>query len=369
LIATLVLAASSGFGQTPPHTPSLDLTSIDKTVDPCQDLYHFACGGWQKNNPIPADQVSWDITSKMYEDNLVFLRRLLDEAGRAKERDGITQQIGDFYAACTDEAAIARQGNGAIQPELRAIGAVRRVQDLAALVARLQLEFPANPIVFGFGSRTDFDDSNRKIAGITQGGLGLPDRDYYFKNDAEMQETRKRYVQHIQTIFMLLGESPETSATHAASVLRMEAGLASASLTQVERRNPYTTKHKMTVTDLDTLAPNFNWHVYFTAISAPSFDTLNVGAPKFFKEFNALLATEGLEEWKAYLRFHVADSFAPYLSDEFVQENFSFYRKYLRGAKELQPRWKRCVAYTDTNLGEALGQVYVRHVFSAKLKT
>ena len=371
LIAALIVLCPCGIAQSgspAAYTPSLDLSSIDHAVDPCKDFYRYACGGWQKNNPIPPDQVSWDVTDKMYEANLRFLRGLLEEAARARKRDEVTREIGDFYAACMDEPTIHRRGVAAIQPELKAINEVQNRRDLAPLVAHLQLEFSSNPIIFGVGSRTDFDDSTRKIAGINQGGLGLPDRDYYVSDSTEARTVRERYLQHVQKVFLLLGLPAGSAKANAASVMRIEAALAAASLTPGERRDPYKTRNKMTIGALSRLAPNFDWPAYFRALNAPQFDTLNVGAPSFFKEFSVLLETESIGDWKAYLRFHVADSFSPYLSQPLVQENFDFYRKYLRGAKQMQPRWKRCVAYTDTNLGEALGQVYVEQVFPPTLR-
>jgi len=370
-MTALILFSLCVFGQngpSAPYTPSLDLESIDNTVEPCEDFYHYACGGWQKANPIPPDQVSWDVTRKMYEENLNFLRGLLEEAAVAKQRDKVTQEIGDFYAACMNESATNRRGVAAIQPELRAINGLTSLQDLGPLVARLQLEFPGNPIIFGSGSRTDYDDSNQKIAGISQGGLGLPDREYYLSDEPKSKEIRERYLKHVQKIFELLGTRPKVAEANAATVMRIELALARSSLTQIERRDPYKSKNRMTVANLSRLAPNFQWQAYFRALGTPSFDTLNVGAPEFFKEFNSLLATENIENWRVYLRFHVGNSFAPYLPALFVQENFDFYRKYLRGAKEMQPRWKRCVQYTDDNLGDALGQRFVLKVFPPILK-
>jgi putative endopeptidase len=372
LVAAAMFSCPWTLGQTaspPPYTPSLDLASIDKTVAACEDFYHYACGGWQKRNPIPPDEVSWDVTSKMYEENFQFLRGILEGAAAAKKRDKVTQTIGDFYAACMNEPSINRRGMAAIQPELKAISEVKNQHDLAPLVARLQLEFPGNPIIFGFGSRTDYDDANRTIAGISQGGIALPDRDYYIKDDAKSKEIRGRYLRHVQNTFRLIGEEPELAKTNAVTVMRIEVALAQSSLTRVQRRDPYKSKNQMTVRDLSRIAPGFEWPAYFRAMGAPQFDTLNVGAPAFFKEFAMLLVTESVDNWKAYLRFHVADSFAPYLSEHFVEENFDFYLKYLRGATGLQPRWKRCVEYTDANLGEALGQAYVRKVFPLNLKT
>ncbi len=198
--------------------------------------------------------------------------------------------------------------------------------------------------------------------------MGLPDRDYYTKEDAKSKETREQYVKHVQKIFELLGDNAETAKKNGETLMRMETALAKASMARVERRNPYNLKHKMEIPGLEELAPNFDWKAYYRVLQYPKIEILNVGDPAFFKQVNAALASEPLANWKTYLRFHVADSSAQYLSAKFVQENFDFYRKYLRGAKEQQPRWKRCVQYTDYMLGEALGQAYVRTVFSPELK-
>jgi endothelin-converting enzyme/putative endopeptidase len=198
--------------------------------------------------------------------------------------------------------------------------------------------------------------------------LGLPDRDYYVKEDAKSKEIRERYVLHVQKVFELAGDSSETATKNAATVMRMETALANAQLTRVDRRDPYKLKHKMKLAELGRIAPSFDWPAYFKDLQYPSFEILNVATPDYFKEVDAELSSELIANWKTYLRFHVIDSFSPYLSAKFVDENFEFYRKYLRGAKEQQPRWKRCVQYTDRNLGEALGQVYVQKVFSPELK-
>ncbi len=351
-----------------PYSPSLDVTSMDKSVSPCVDFYQYSCGGWQKNNPIPPDQTSWSVYAKLYEDNLKFLRGILEEASRAKQRDAVTQKIGDFYGACMDETAVNRHGVAAIKPELNEIAQLKSVRDLAPLAARLRLDVGGGSLMFGSRSIQDPDNSEEQIAGIFQGGLGLPDRDYYTKEDAKSKETRARYLEHVQKVFELLGDSPDAAKSNADVVMKIETALAEASLTRVERRDPYKQKNKMNLAGLSSLAPDFDWAAYFKDMNAPSFSILNVNSPTFLKALNAQLAAEPLENWKNYLRFHVANSYAPYLSDPFVQENFDFYRKYLRGAKELQPRWKRCVEYTDNELGEALGQAYVRKVFSPELK-
>ena len=351
-----------------PYTPSLDVKAMDKSVDPCVDFYEYSCGSWKTSNPIPPDQVSWGVYGKLYQDNLNFLRGILEQAADPKgRRDATTQKIGDFYAACMDESAAEKRGVAALKPQLDSIARLPSSRDLAPLVARLQLDF-GRGIIFGGGSTQDPDDSEQQIAELDQGGLGLPDRDYYTKDDAKSKEIRERYVQHVQKIFELLGDAPEKAKANADTVVRMETALANASLTRVERRDPYKLKHKMRPAELSQLAPDFDWTAYFHEGQYPKFEIVNVAAPGFFKAVDKALKDEPLENWKNYLRFHVADSSAPYLSAAFVQEDFDFYRKYLRGAKEMQPRWRRCVQYTDRSLGEALGQVYVKKVFSPQLK-
>ncbi|MCU1270452.1 MAG: Endothelin-converting enzyme 1 [Acidobacteriaceae bacterium] len=350
-----------------PYSPSLDLSSMDRSIDPCVDLYHYSCGGWQKKNPIPPDQTSWSVYGKLYQDNLNYLRTILEQAASTtSQRDAVTQKIGDFYGACMDENAAEKRGISGLQPELDEIARLNSVAELTHLIARLQLTF--SKILFDGGSEQDPDNSDQVIAGLDQGGLGLPDRDYYVKDDAKSKETRDRYVQHVQAVLELSGDSPGTAKANAQTVMRIETALANASLTRVARRNPYNLKHKMKIAELHQLAPAVDWTAYYRDASYPKFETVNVNTPDFFKEVNVLLTSEPIGNWKTYLRFHVVDSESPYLSSKFVQENFDFYRKYLRGVSEQQPRWKRCVSYTDRNLGEAVGQAYVAHVFSPELK-
>ena len=356
-----------------PYSPSLDISSMDKSIDPCVDLYHYSCGGWQKNNPIPPDQTSWSVYAKLYQDNLIFLRGMLEQAAEPNaQRDAVTQKIGDFYAACMDEGTVEKRGLSAIQPDLDAIAQVKSANDLTPLVARLQFTYSrysySSSMLFSAGSTQDPDDSERVIADVDQGGLGMPDRDYYIKDDAKSKETREHYLQHVQRVFELIGDSPAAAKQNAETVMRLETAMAKASLTRVERRDPHNLVHKMKVADLVQLAPNFDWVAYYREMQYPDFAILNLDEPKFIMELNRLLSSESIDSWRTYLRFHVADTSSPYLSSKFVEENFEFYRKYLRGAKEMQPRWKRCVQYVDYDLGEALGQVYVAKVFSPELK-
>ena len=341
---------------------------MDKTADPCVNFYQYSCGGWKKNNPIPPDQTSWSVYGKLYEDNLVFLRGILEQAAaNSQPRDAVVQQIGDFYAACMDEAAVEKQGIAPVRGYLEAIGSLKTAKEMAPLAAQLQM-VSGRSVLFEAGSTQDPDNSEVVIAELDQGGLGLPDRDYYTKEDAKSQETRARYLQHVRKIFELMSETPESAKKDAETVMRLETALAKASMTRVDRRDPYKLKHKMKLADLNALAPNFDWAAYYSTAQYPRFEILNVDTPDFFKEVNKRLAEEPLDNWKTYLRFHVVDGASPYLSSPFVNENFEFYRKYLRGAKEQQPRWKRCVSLADRELGEALGQIYVAKVFSPELK-
>jgi putative endopeptidase len=371
LVAAPALAQS---GSTPspgpafPYTPGLDVKAMDKSADPCVDFYRYSCGGWKQNNPIPADQVRWDVYNKLYEDNLNYLRSILEQAAvKANQTDALTQKIGDFYGACMDEATVEQRGLAPLQGDLNAIALLSSSKDITPLMAHLQYEF-GRRVVFAQGSTQDPDDSEQQIAEVDQGGLGLPDRDYYVKDDAKSKETRERYVQYVQKMFELMGDDAVTAKKNADTVMRMETAMAQASLTRVDRRDPYKLKHKMKVADLAQLAPNVDWTVYYRQLQYPKFDIVNVATPEFFKEVSRQIAADPITDWQTYFRFHVVNASAVLLPKRFVDENFEFYRKYLHGAKEQQPRWKRCVQYTDQDLGEALGQVYVRKTFSPELK-
>jgi putative endopeptidase len=345
--------------------PVLDVTSMDRNVDPCQDFFAYSCGGWIKNNPIPPDQASWDTYSKMQDDNLARLRVLLEAAAYTDgQRNAATQKIGDYYASCMDEKALEAKGAEPLKPRLDRIASMGSKAELADLVAaRIGGGAP-----FRFDSIQDFRDANQEIANAGQGGLGLPDRDYYLKEDAKSVELRKAYALHVQKMFELLGDSHNAAVAEAQTVMRIESALAKSSMTRVERRDPKNLDHKMTVAELEMLAPDFNWQGYFTKVGLPSLSSLNVAAPEFFKGLNSELQKGSLADWKTYLRWHLAHAGAPFLSAAFVNENFDFYGKTLQGQKELRPRWKRCTDGVDDDLGEALGQVYVEKYFGAEAK-
>jgi len=371
--AFAILLALPGFGQnsstaTLPYSPSLDVTSMDKSIDPCADFYTYSCGGWQAKNPIPAGENSWSVYAKLYQDNLAFLRGILEEAAARKAgRNKVTQEIGEFYGSCMDEDTANRRGAEAIKPELDAIAAMQSIKDIAPMVAHVTLPF-GRTLLFGAGSEQDPDNSEQVIADLDQGGLGLPDRSYYIKEDDKSKEIRARYLLHVQAVFQLLGDSADVAKQNADTVMQMETALAKAEWTRVEQRNPYNLKNKMKIADLETLAPGFDWKTYYREARYPALEIVNVESPKFYKQMSESLTAEPMESWKTYFRFHVADAYSPFLSKAFADEDFNFYRAYLRGAKAQQPRWRQCVQHTDFNLSEALGQAYVAKVFSPELK-
>ncbi len=349
----------------PPHEPALDVTSMDRSVDPCTDFFQYSCGGWLKNNPIPPDQSSWTTYSKMEDENLGRLRGILEVASAPDpKRNAAEQKIGDYYASCTNEKAIDAKGIEPLKPGLERIANI----DSKAQLADVAAVMVDDNVLFRFGSTQDFRDANQEIAEADQGGLGLPDRDYYLKDDAKSVELRKQYLEHVQKMFELLGDSAASAKSEAETVMRIETALAKGSQTRVERREPKNLDHKMTAVEFEKIAADFRWQVYFTKVGMPSVASLNVASPNFFKALNEEIAKESLADWKVYLRWHLAHADASFLPTAFVNENFAFYGKTLRGQEELKPRWKRCTENVDDDLGEALGQVYVEKYFSPQAK-
>jgi len=371
----LLYAALSAFAQTSetplqslPYSPSLDLTDMDRAADPCTDFYRFSCGGWLKKNPIPPDQSSWSVYAKLAQDNERFLWGILVDTSRpSAARSAVEREIGDFFAACMDEPTVEKAGAAPLRAELEAIARLKSTGDFPELLAGEHLAQNFG-VLFGFSSNQDYADSSREIAFAGAGGLGLPDRDYYTKTDAKSEEIRRKYVAHVARMLELLGDPPAASAGGAQAVMQIETALAKASLTRVEQRDPYKLFHKMDRRQLQALTPLLDWPRYLKASGLPDLNEYNVSEPAFFEEVNRLLKSTPLDGWKAYLRWHVAHARARYLSTAFVQADFDFFGKYLRGTPELRPRWKRCVQYVDRDLGEALGQVFVERTFSADMK-
>jgi putative endopeptidase len=347
------------------YTPALDVTAMDRTIDPCADFFAYSCGGWIKKNPIPPDQSSWDTYSKMQDENLVQLRSILEAASAADaKRNAVDQKIGDYYASCTDEKAIDAKGADPLRSSLERIAKISSKAELAGVAAAMI----DDGVLFRFESTQDPHAADQVIANADQGGLGLPDRDYYLKDDPKSVELRTGYLAHVQKMFELLGDKPETAATEAQTVMNIETGLAKGSMTRVERRDPKALDHKMASAEFEKIAPSFQWQVYFAKVGMPSLASLNVSSPGFFKTMSETLDKESLADWKTYLRWHLVHSDASHLSAPFLNENFAFFGKTLRGQEVLQARWKRCTEAVDGYLGEALGQAYVQKYFSPEAK-
>jgi putative endopeptidase len=350
-----------------PYSPSFDMTSLDRTVDPCVDFYKFSCGGWQKKNPIPADQASWSVYGKLYNDNQQFLWGILQDAAAAKDRTPVQQKIGDYFAACMNVSAIDALGDGPLKLGLARIDKLKTRAALVAAIAELHHTLPGT-YFFGAGTGQDAVDSNTIITQVGAGGLGLPDRDYYLKTDEKSVKLREQYVAYIVKLLGLIGESPAQAKSDADAVLKIETALATASLTRVDRRDPHKVYHKMSVVELKALEPEIDWPAYFTTQGAPGLTSLNVSQPEFMKAVHTELATESVDALKAYLRFHLATAEAPTLSMPFRQVSFDFFSTTLRGVPAMPPRWKTCTGQVDRMLGEALGQEFVRRTFSADMK-
>ncbi len=350
-----------------PYSPSLDLTNLDRSVDPCVNFYQYACGGWQKHNPIPADQTAWDVYAKLEDENNQFLWGILQEDAALSHRTPVQQKIGDYFGACMNTAAIDKLGDAPVKPVLATIDGLPDRAALVAYVATLQHTMDGK-YFFRAGPAQDPDDSNKVLADVSAGGLGLPDRDYYLKTDAKSVEMRAKYVAYIEQMLTLSGESAAAAKADAAAILRIETALAKASLSRVDRRDPYKTFHKMTVAQLTALTPVVDWPAYFAAQGVPDAGTLNVSQPEFQKALNVELTTEPVAALKAYLRFHALDAAAPALSSPFETARYDFFGAYLRGAKAMPPRWKKCVRQVDEYMGEALGQEFVARTFTAETK-
>jgi endothelin-converting enzyme/putative endopeptidase len=350
-----------------PYTPSLDTSVMDRAVDPCVDLYEFSCGKWLEKNPIPADRPAWSVYGKTANDNQRFLWGLLEEAARpVPGRDANTQKIGDYFASCMDEATVEKAGAAPLKSDLAAIAGLKSKAELAALLGRLHLEGNAGPMLFGFGSGQNPQNASQVIGFASAGGLGLPSPEDYLKDDAKSKEAREHYRAYVRKIFELLGDPQPARGTEA--VLRLETALARQSLTPVEQRDPYKTTHVVKRRELQALTPAFRWDVYLTALGQPGLADFNVDEPKFFQEMEKQVSAASLDDLRAYLRFHLASAASPALSTPFVRANFDFYGSYLTGSKEISPRWKRCVSAVDRDLGEALGEVFVRKTFPPEVK-
>jgi putative endopeptidase len=349
------------------NTHGLDRRNMDLTANPCVDFYQYANGSWQKNNPIPADQSGWGLGSEVRERNYLLLREILDESAAAKAAAGTNKQkVGDFWHTAMDTATIEKQGAAPLAADLAAIAKLATPEDVAAYTRAQQVTGDSN--LFGLGVLPDLKDSSRYMVYAVQAGLGLPDRDYYTRTDEESAKLREKYVAHVTAMLQLLGDKPEAAQQAARDILALETRLANASLTNVELRNPANFYNPKSPAEADAATPRFSWTAQLKDLGLGDLTVFSFAHPKFFAEMNAALGDVPVATWRNYLRWQLVNSYAPYLSDAFVNENFAFFGKTLQGSQELRPRWKRSIDQTSNSLGEALGEVYVERAFPPATK-
>jgi putative endopeptidase len=369
LIAAVAAAlfALAAFAQSTPR--GFDPANMcDTGCKACDDFNQYANGGWIAKHEIPAAFSTWGITSPLREKNIATLHEILEAAAKntAAPKGSNEEKIGAFYASCMDEPKIEAAGARPLLSEMAAIDKMKSYKDLPATLAHLhRLGVPS---VFTFGAGQDFKKSDSVIAVTGQGGLSLPDRDFYLKDDAKSKSVRDAYLQHVTNMFKLLGDSADKAAAEAQTVMTIETKLAEVSLDRVSRRDASKQYHKMPAADLKNVMVNFDWATYTAKLGAPKFAEINVAHPDFFKGVDAMLTSVSIDDWKTYLRWHVVHDAAEALSTAFVNEDFDFYSRTLNGTKEIQPRWRRCVVATDNVLGEALGEVYVKKAFPPEAK-
>ena len=345
---------------------NIDPRNFDASVKPQDDFNKFVNGGWIKANPVPAAYGSWGAFNEVDEQNKIVLHRILEKEAKAEHRMPIEQQVGDFYASGMDEAAIEAAGIAPLQPEFARLSGIKTMADVQASVARLHRV--AVNACFGFASEQDPKNSVMMISAGAQAGLGLPDRDYYFRDDEKSKLLREQYVAHVARMLVLAGDQPAAAQSEAQAVMKLETALAKGSKTRVELRDPVANYHKMSQEDLQKLTPRFDWKAYFAVLGLAQPGAVDVGQPEFFQAFDVELGKTTIADWQTYLRWHLIHAAAPYLNAAIVNENFDFYGKKLTGRQQLRDRWKRVLDTVDGSIGEALGQLYVAECFPPESK-
>ncbi|HEY0593948.1 MAG TPA: M13 family metallopeptidase [Thermoanaerobaculia bacterium] len=370
MVASPAVASDPKGPATAPAAKSVgafDTSQLDRSVKPCENFYGFVCNKWKEHNPMPPDRSRYGQMTVVQERNQAFLHELLEAAAKpSPKRSPLEAQVGDFYASCMNEELIAKRGLDPIKPYLDRVAAIKDEKSLIETVAHLHRN--GIPGMFSFGPAPDMDNSDLQVASFNQGGLGLADRDFYFREDAKSKETREKYVEHVANMFQLLGKKPEEAAAAAKTIMAIEMKLAEASMDRVAMRNPDNRKNPMTFDEFKAKVPAVDFATYIANSAVPEVTRVNVTSPKFYEALNATIAAVPIEDWKTYFIFRVVSDASGRLPKAFEQEAWNFYQKYLTGAKEMQPRWKKCVGDTDRALGDSLGQLYVEKNFGPEGK-
>jgi len=360
-------ANTAGGPTSAPKAPiSFDLGAIDRSADPCNNFYQYSCGNWLKQNPIPADQSRWGRFNELAERNRYLLYTDLKQAA-ANPKSPLETKYGNFFAACMNQPLADQLGTKPLEPQLAAIAALKSKDNLTALQVH-QFQNFASEGFFGASVAQDQQDSTQQIAITGQGGLSLPDRDYYLNDDSSSKTIRQQYLAHVQKMFVLLGDTPDRATQEAADVLRIETALAKGSMSRVDLRDPAKRYHLMTIAEAEKLSPSFQWPQYLDGIGLGAAKSIDVQSPGYVEAVQQVIADEQLDSLKSYLRWHAVHAAAPHLSTPFVDENFNFFSKTLNGQQELPAKWKRCTRSTDAALGEAVGQEWVRKNFPPDAK-
>ncbi len=366
-------------GKSAPQLDHFDPKKVDTSVDPCTDFYQYSCNRWIADNPVPPDEVFWDSFGKLQLWNESFLHQTVLEvaAKPASERTPVEAKVGDYWSACTDQKQRNATALSTLQPQLQRIEAMSSKSQIADVVADLHRSIPGawNPAdpetyapLFGFGAQPDFHDTGRVIGQFDQGGMAMPGRDFYLNDDAKSVEIRTKYVTHIARMLEISGVPAAEAKTDADVVLQMETAMAKSAMEIVKRRDPKNLDNEMSLDAVQKLTPSFDFSRYLQLIHAPATGTFIVTSPDFFRGTEQLIQSESLDHWKAYLRWHLLDGLAGALSDDFVNEDFTFVPQTLFGAKQLMPLWRRCIQSEDRDIGQALGQAYVARAFPPESK-
>lgn len=360
-----------------PKLEKFDPSLIDHTKDACTDFYQYTCSKWIAAHPIPPDMPATSVILPLYLYNQTILRNAMEAAAAASHPTSNQRQIGDFWRSCMDESGRAAQGKEWLRPHMAAIASLKSKADLARVIAYVHLNFPAawegddnstKAALFGFGPTQDLLDASKMVAGIDQGGMALPSREYYLDAGDRFKDLRSKYVAHVQAMFELAGDAPEPAKAEAKTVMDMETAFAQASMDNVTRRDPEKVYNKRTLAELKKAVPSFRWDEYLKLVSAPAVPFYIVTTPGFLDAMEQQIQKRSLEEWRVYLRWWVIHRGAAYLSGEFEKANFAYFGTALSGTPEMLPQWRRCVASADRLLGEALGQAYVSIAFPPESK-